>query len=89
MYIHRAIEQTILKAGHQTKAVLITGARQVGKSTTIKKLYPNYIYITLDDENYAALAKNDSALFSVIFNIRSSLTKHSMHLNCSARSKDR
>ena len=28
MYLHRAIEQTIVKAEHQTKAVLITGARQ-------------------------------------------------------------
>lgn len=63
MYLHRAIEQTIHKAEHQTKAVLITGARQVGKSTTIKVLCPDYTYITLDDENYAALARNDSMLF--------------------------
>lgn len=63
MYLHRAIEQTILKAEHQTKVVLITGARQVGKSTTIRELYPDYTYITLDDENYAALARDDSTLF--------------------------
>ena len=63
MYLHRAIETTILKAEHQTKAILITGARQVGKSTTIRELYPGYTYITLDDENYAALARNDSTLF--------------------------
>lgn len=63
MYLNRAIEKTIHKAEGQTKAVLITGARQVGKSTTIRELYPDYTYITLDDENYAALARNDSALF--------------------------
>ena len=63
MYLSRAIEKTILKAEDQTKVVLVTGARQVGKSTTIKELYPDYTYITLDDENYAALARNDSALF--------------------------
>ena len=63
MYLYRAIEKTILKAEDQTKVVLVTGARQVGKSTTIKELYPDYTYITLDDENYAALARNDSALF--------------------------
>ena len=63
MYLHRAIEKTILKAEGQTKAVLITGARQVGKSTTIRELYPDYTYITLDDENYAALARDDSELF--------------------------
>ena len=63
MYLHRAIEKTILKAERQTKAILITGARQVGKSTTIKELYPDYTYITLDDENYAELARTDSSLF--------------------------
>ena len=63
MYLSRAIEKTILKAEDQTKVVLVTGARQVGKSTTIRELYPDYTYITLDDENYAALARNDSALF--------------------------
>ena len=63
MYLQRAIEKTIIKAEHQTKAVLITGARQVGKSTTIRELYPDYTYITLDDENYAELARNDSSLF--------------------------
>ena len=43
MYLHRAIEKTILKAEGQTKAILITGARQVGKSTTIRELY-SFIY---------------------------------------------
>ena len=33
MYLHRAIETTILKAEHQAKAILITGARQVGKAS--------------------------------------------------------
>ena len=63
MYLHRAIEQTIMKAEKQTKVVMVTGARQVGKSTTIRELYPGYTYITLDDENYAELARTDSALF--------------------------
>ncbi len=63
MYLHRAIEQTIMKAENQTKVVMVTGARQVGKSTTIRELYPGYTYITLDDENYAELARTDSALF--------------------------
>ena len=63
MYLHRAIEKTILTAEHQTKIVLLTGARQVGKSTTIQELFPNYTYITLDDENYAELARSDTSLF--------------------------
>ena len=63
MYLQRAVEKTIHKAELQTKAILITGARQVGKSTTIRELYPDYTYITLDDENFAELARNDSSLF--------------------------
>ena len=63
MYLQRAVEKTILKAELQTKVILITGARQVGKSTTIRELYPDYTYITLDDENYAELARTDGTLF--------------------------
>ena len=37
-YINRTIEKTIKKALKQSKVVLITGARQVGKTTTVKRL---------------------------------------------------
>jgi len=63
MYIHRNFEKVLAKALKQTKIVLITGARQVGKSTTVQVQYPNYTYITLDDENELALALNDRTLF--------------------------
>lgn len=35
MYIHREIESTILEMLRQFKVVLVTGARQVGKTTML------------------------------------------------------
>ncbi|MBQ9606801.1 MAG: ATP-binding protein [Lachnospiraceae bacterium] len=63
MYIERHIDNVLRKAEKQTKVVLLTGPRQVGKSTTIQKVFPEYTYITLDDENELYLALNDSQLF--------------------------
>lgn len=63
MYKNRTIEAILQKAGTQTKVVLLTGARQVGKSTVIQHVFPEYEYCTLDDENELILAKNDRALF--------------------------
>jgi len=63
MYQKRHFESALKKAIHQSKVVLVTGARQVGKSTTVRELFPQYPYITLDDENELNLALNDRTLF--------------------------
>lgn len=63
MYLHRSIEYTLQKAIRQTKVILITGARQTGKTTVIKNTFPEFNYITLDDENMLMLAKQDPSLF--------------------------
>ena len=55
------------------------GRRQIGKSTTIMELYPDYTYITLDDENYAEMAKSDGSLFFAISDIRLLFMKRNMH----------
>lgn len=48
----------------QFKVILITGFRQVGKSTLLKeKLLPKYEYTVLDDFSELDLAKKDPALF--------------------------
>jgi hypothetical protein len=42
------------------KVILITGPRQVGKTTTLKKLFQDkYAYVTLDDINELEVAKTD------------------------------
>ena len=63
MYLHRSIESVLVKAINQTKVVLVTGARQTGKTTVIRKVFSDFNYITLDDENMLILAKTDPPLF--------------------------
>lgn len=48
-YIYRNIETTINKAAKMFPAVIITGARQVGKTTLLKHITKGIRYITLDD----------------------------------------
>ena len=64
MYIQRDIEQTIAKLLRQFKVVLLTGARQVGKTTLLKQVFADsYRYVTLDDNQALSLALDDPALF--------------------------
>lgn len=65
MYITRNIEQTINRISDQFKVLLLTGARQVGKTTLLKHLAQNSnrTYVTLDDLAVRSLALADPALF--------------------------
>ena len=65
MYITRNIEQTINRISNQFKVLLLTGARQVGKTTLLKHLAQGSgrTYVTLDDLAVRSLALNDPALF--------------------------
>ena len=49
MYIERTLEKHILKLTKQFKVLLVTGARQVGKSTLLKHCDEKRNYVTLDD----------------------------------------
>ena len=49
MYRKRAIEKTILQTDRTFKAILVTGARQVGKSTLLRHLFEKDDYYTFDD----------------------------------------
>ena len=48
-YIKRAIEDVVKDSAMNFKAVLVTGARQTGKSTLLKHLYPEIKEISFDD----------------------------------------
>lgn len=63
MYIHRQLESKFLKMSGFFKAVLVTGARQVGKTTMLKHLAKNRTYVSLDDIDTLTLAKEDPKLF--------------------------
>lgn len=63
MYISRHIEKALRKARETFKAVLVTGPRQVGKSTLLKKAYPEQNYITFDDPILLSETKREPGLF--------------------------
>ena len=64
MYIKRAIEETVIKVSRMFPVMLVTGPRQVGKTTLLKQLAgENRKYVTLDDPDVRYLAKRDPALF--------------------------
>jgi len=64
MYIPRTLEKFINSATQQAPVLLVTGARQVGKTTLLQHLCKDdRTYVTLDDPLILNLAKSDPALF--------------------------
>ncbi len=63
-YITRELERKFLKLNDFFKVVLVTGARQVGKTTMLKHLSsPERTYVTMDNTMARELAKTDPVLF--------------------------
>ncbi len=63
MYIKRTSEDVIKSFSKQFKVVLVTGARQVGKSTLLKHCDEHRNYVSLDDLSERELAINEPKLF--------------------------
>jgi len=64
MYIHRALENRILEASERFRALIVTGPRQVGKTTLLKYIAESgRQYVTLDDPVEREAAVNEPALF--------------------------
>lgn len=62
-YIQRSIEPVVLETAKTFKALFLTGARQVGKSTMLTSLFGGYRQITFDDPTLLAQAKLEPGLF--------------------------
>lgn len=64
-YITRNLESIVIQATKEYPVVLVTGPRQVGKTTMLQKLMEgtNRGYVTLDDLNERNIAKIDPELF--------------------------
>ena len=64
-YLKRELERKFLKMNDHFKAILVTGARQVGKTTMLKHLAEgsNRTYVSLDNRMARDLAKSDPVLF--------------------------
>ena len=68
-YLPRALERKFLHMNEFFKAILVTGARQVGKTTLLRHLAEGEkrTYVSLDDLAARALARSDPALFFQTF----------------------
>ena len=64
-YIHRHLERKFKRMSEFFKIILVTGARQVGKTTMLRHLAEseNRTYVTLDNIMARELAKTDPVLF--------------------------
>ena len=64
-YIKRSLEKIVIQVTTEYPVVLVTGPRQVGKTTMLQKLMEgtNRAYVTLDDLNERNLAKTDPEMF--------------------------
>ena len=61
--IKRHIEDTARHRSENSKAILLTGPRQVGKSTLFRHLFQNANQVTFDDDLLLAQAEEDIGLF--------------------------
>ena len=64
VHIPRTLKKSLLEVANFFQFLLITGPRQVGKTTLLKELdRKDMAYVSLDDLDERALAQNDPKLF--------------------------
>ncbi len=64
MYLNRTVEKTIVEVSKSFPCIAVYGPRQVGKSTTIDRIFGDrYRKVTLDDSDDRVLAQNNPKLF--------------------------
>lgn len=63
MYIAREISDRLLQLRAHFPAVVLTGARQVGKTTLLKELFPEHGFVSLDLPSLAEQADNEPHVF--------------------------
>src|SRR5262245_37583195 len=63
MWIERAISDRITRAATNFPAVLLTGARQTGKTSLLRHLFPTADYVSFDLPSTAAQAETSPQTF--------------------------
>lgn len=63
LYYHREIYERIGSLARQFAAVVLTGARQTGKTTLLRELFPGHHYVSLDLPSAAELADREPESF--------------------------
>ena len=68
MFIERDLAPIIQSGAKQSPIIAIIGPRQSGKSTLIKKMFPNYRYLDMQDAEIVDFARNDPKGFLNSYN---------------------
>ena len=63
MYIEREITAYVKKLASMFPVVMVTGPRQSGKSTLVKRMFADGEYLTMDDNSTLYMAKNSPGSF--------------------------
>jgi predicted AAA+ superfamily ATPase len=63
MYFHRHIELVVERIARRKPVIVLTGARQVGKSTMLREVYRDINYVTLNRPLVRESAKENPSLF--------------------------
>lgn len=63
MWIPRAVEPRLLHSAKTRPVVVLTGARQTGKTSTLLRLFPDYAIVSLDLPAEAEQAEKDPGTF--------------------------
>ena len=65
-YIQRSIEELVKASDKSFKCILVTGARQTGKSTMLKTLFPDKKYVPIDDPFIEDQANENPNMFMML-----------------------
>ena len=63
MWIVRDIEPRLRRSAQTRPVVVLTGARQTGKTSTFRRLFPDYEFVTLDLPTEAEQAEKEPQSF--------------------------
>jgi hypothetical protein len=63
MWIPRDIEARLLRASRTRPVLVLTGARQTGKTSTLRRLFPKHAFVSLDLPTEAEQAEKEPAAF--------------------------
>ncbi len=63
MWISRKFENVLKKSVASRPVVVLTGPRQTGKTSLVRRLFPDHAYVSLDLPSEAAQAENDPLSF--------------------------